>query len=82
MDIDMGSQIVRRLDVVDTGRRRRWSPERKLQIVQESYAPGATASSVARLHGISAAPPIRLTQGVPGKRAERSWGHHPAGDAP
>lgn len=51
----MDSHLVRRLEVVETGRRRRWSVDRKRQIVEESFAAGATASSVARRHGISAA---------------------------
>lgn len=29
-------------------RRRRWTTERKLQIIEESYAPGETVSSAAR----------------------------------
>ena len=55
MDIDMDSHLVRRLEVVETGRRRRWSLEAKRRIVEESLAPGVTASSVARCHGISPA---------------------------
>ncbi len=33
-------------------RRRRWSPEEKLQIVRETLRPGAVASVVAEQHGI------------------------------
>lgn len=33
-------------------RRRRWTAERKLQIIEESFAPGETVSSVARRHGV------------------------------
>jgi transposase len=55
VDIDMDSHLVRRLEVVATGRRRRWSVDRKRQIVEESFAAGAAASSVAPRHGISAA---------------------------
>jgi len=53
MDIDMDYPQVHGLDVVETGRRRRWSAERKRAIVEESLAPGVSASSVARRHGIS-----------------------------
>jgi transposase len=53
MDIDMTNGSFRRLSVVDTGRRRRWSEDEKRRIVQESWAAGASASAVAREHGIS-----------------------------
>ncbi len=49
----MDRHEVRRLEVVETGRRRRWSLEAKRRIVEESLVPGMTASSVARRHGIS-----------------------------
>ena len=51
----MDSHQVRRLEVVETGRRRRWSLEAKRRIVEESLVEGMTASSVARRHGISPA---------------------------
>ena len=51
----MDSYPVRRLEVVETGRRRRWSLEAKRRIVEESLIPGMSASSVARRHGISPA---------------------------
>jgi transposase len=34
-------------------RRRRWTTERKLQIIGESFAPGETVSSAARRHGVA-----------------------------
>ena len=34
-------------------RRRRWTPEEKVRIVEETYLPGMSASLVARQHGIS-----------------------------
>ncbi len=49
----MDRKQVRRLEVVETGGRCRWSAEAKRRIVEESLAQGATASSVARRHGIS-----------------------------
>ena len=32
-------------------RRRRWSPEEKVRIVEETYLPGSSVSEVARRHG-------------------------------
>ena len=34
-------------------RRRRWTPEEKVQIVEETYLPGMSGSLVARRHGIA-----------------------------
>lgn len=53
MDSHKYSAQVCRLDVVDTGRRRRWSFEEKLRIVEESHQGHRQASSTARRHGIS-----------------------------
>jgi transposase len=44
---------VTRLEVVDTGRRRRWSEEEKLRIVEESFSAPRLASATARRHRIS-----------------------------
>jgi transposase len=44
---------VSRLEVIETGRRRRWSEEEKLRIVVESYAGPRRVASTARRHGIS-----------------------------
>lgn len=44
---------VGRLDVVDTGRRRRWSADEKVKIVAESFAGPRLVSTVARRYGIS-----------------------------
>lgn len=35
-------------------RRRRWTPEEKVQIVEKTYLPGMSVSLVARRHGIGA----------------------------
>jgi transposase len=45
---------VRRLEVITgTGRRRRFSADDKARIVEETLAPGAVVSEVARQHGLS-----------------------------
>ena len=43
---------VRRLDVVNTGRRRRWSDEAKRGIVAEAFESGISVSTAARRHGV------------------------------
>jgi transposase len=42
-----------RLEVVELGRRRRWTSEAKLRIVEESFCGWRQASATARRHGIS-----------------------------
>jgi transposase len=45
---------VRRLEVITgTGRRRRFSSEDKARIVEETLAPGAVVSAVARRYGLT-----------------------------
>jgi transposase len=46
-------RAVSRLEVIETGRRRRWSEDEKLRIVAESYAGPRRVASTARRHGIS-----------------------------
>jgi transposase len=53
MDILTDSRQARRLEIVETGRRRRFSLEKKLEIVGESLAGRLAASATARRHGIS-----------------------------
>ena len=53
MDGHSDSVLVQRLDVVQVGRRRRWSDDEKLRIVSESYAGYRQVSAVARRHEIS-----------------------------
>jgi len=53
MDSHTRSAQVERLEVVDTGRRRRWSEEEKLKIVLESLGAPRQVSATARRHGIS-----------------------------
>jgi transposase len=53
MDILTDSRQVSRLEVVETGRRRRWSDAEKLRIVEESFSGPRLASATARHHGVS-----------------------------
>jgi transposase len=53
MDSDTRSARVERLDVVETGRRRRWSEDEKLRIVLESLQGPRLISATAWRHGIS-----------------------------
>ena len=41
------------LSVTDTGRRRRWTDDEKVRIVEESHRDGETVAEVARSHEIS-----------------------------
>lgn len=45
---------VGRPDVLGVQRRRRWTPEEKSRIVEETYLPGHSVSLIARRHGIAA----------------------------
>src|SRR3546814_4905674 len=53
MDSDMRSAQVERLEVVETGRRRRWSEDEKLKIVLESLQVPRQVSATARRYGLS-----------------------------
>lgn len=53
MDSHTHSAHVARLEVVDSGRRRRWSDEEKLKIVLESLAVPRQVSATARRYGIA-----------------------------
>src|SRR5579872_3404220 len=53
MDSDRRSAQVERLEVVDTGRRRRWSEDEKLKIVLESLQSPRQVSATARRYGVS-----------------------------
>jgi transposase len=53
MDSDKRSAQVERLEVVDTGRRRRWSEDEKLKIVVESLQVPRQVAATARRYGIS-----------------------------
>ena len=51
--MDGHKRSTERLEVVETGRRRRWSDDEKLRIVLESLETPRAISSTARRHGIS-----------------------------
>ncbi len=53
MDSLTDTRPISRLEIVDTGRRRRWSEEAKVRIVEESLSGPRLASTTARRHGIS-----------------------------
>jgi len=53
MDSDRRSAQVERLEVVDTGRRRRWSEDEKLKIVLESLQAPREVAATARRYGVS-----------------------------
>lgn len=53
MDSHKRSAQIERLEVVETGRRRRWSEDEKLRIVLESLRAPRQVSATARRHGIS-----------------------------
>lgn len=44
---------VSRMEVVEVGRRRRWSDEQKLRILERASAPGISVRSVAREYQVS-----------------------------
>jgi transposase len=58
-----------RLEVVETGRRRRWSEDEKVRIVLESLAGPRLVSATARRHGISRSQLLAWRRTL---RAERS----------
>jgi transposase len=53
MDIHTESHQITRLEIVDAGRRRRWSESEKLRTVGGEPAAPRLASATARWHGIS-----------------------------
>jgi transposase len=54
LDHTLKPEAVRRIEVITgTGRRRRFSDADKARVVEETFAPGAVVSEVARRHGLS-----------------------------
>src|SRR3954468_9653020 len=74
-----------RLEVVETGRRRRWSEHEKARIVLESLAGPRLVSATARRHGISRAQLLgrrRALRAAPCDKAQAMAGLVPARVAP
>ena len=53
MDAHEDTPRIQVLSVSDTGRRRRWSDDEKIRIVEESFGDGVTVAEVARRHEVS-----------------------------
>ena len=53
MDVNKSSLQGKRLEIVETGRRRRWSEDEKLKIVMESLQYPGQMTVTARRYGIS-----------------------------
>ena len=53
MDAHEDAPRIQVLLVCDTGRRRRWTDDEKLRIIEESYGDGVTLAEVARRHSVS-----------------------------
>jgi transposase len=69
---------VSRLDVVDTGRRRRWSDEEKARIVLESMSGPRLVSATARRHGLSRAQLVTWRRALGFDRRNSGTGFVPA----
>lgn len=84
LSLEDGSDTLRRVEIITgSGRRRRWSTDAKAAIVAESFAPGASASGVARRHDISASLLfLWCRQATRAKLAERRDGSMPSGFVP
>ena len=81
MDSDRRSAQIERLEVVDTGRRRRWSEDEKLKIVLESLQAPRQVAATARRYGISRSLLLRWRQSFrpePNDAAEQPTGFVPA----
>src|SRR5215203_6597968 len=71
-----------KLEVVETGRRRRWSEDEKVRIVLESLAGPRLVSATARRHGISRSQLLAWRRTLRAERSEAAPGFVPAVIAP
>jgi transposase len=81
MDSYTRSALVERLEVVETGRRLRWSEDEKLKVVLESLQVPRQVSATARRYGISRSLLIRWRRSFRPERkeaAEQQIGFVPA----
>ena len=81
MDSDKRSAQVERLEVVETGRRRRWSEDEKLKIVLESLQAPRQVSATARRYGLSRSQLLQWRRSFRAEQkgaAERQVGFVPA----
>jgi transposase len=81
MDRHTHSAQVERLEVVDTGRRRRWTEDEKLRIVIESLQAPRQVTATARRHGISRSQLLQWRRAFRAKRtgaADQQMGFVPA----
>lgn len=81
MNSDKGGAQVGRLEVVETGRRRRWSEDEKLKIVLESLQAPRQVAATARRYGLSRSLLLRWRQSFrpePNDAAEQTTGFVPA----
>ena len=72
MDSDTRSGQTGRLEVVQTGRRRRWSEDEKLKIVLENLQAPRQISATARRYGISRSLLIRCWPILPHRSRRRA----------
>lgn len=63
-----------RLEVVETGRRRRWSEEEKAQIVLESMSEPRLVAATARRYGLSRSLLVTLRRGLVANRPKSEAG--------
>ena len=78
MDVNKSSLQGRRLEIVETGRRRRWSEDEKLKIVMESLQSPGQMTVTARRYGISRSQLYLWRRAFRATQAEPAAGFVPA----